>query len=222
MEREKVGTGLFRAGAALFLFSLILFAFIFAPILHQEVVYRFFGSETADRTSIEVSSEDADDGAIVPVDATFGIVVPKIGANAPIVSPVDPADEAAYRRALQSGIAHAEGTPFPGEPGNAFLFAHSSDDFYSQSRYNTVFYLLDKLESGDGFYIVRDGTIYEYRVFDKKTVAPEAVEYLTAVSEESTVTLMTCWPAGTSARRLLVFGVLEAVYADGNAEIEVR
>jgi sortase A len=219
MDRKKVGTGLFRTGAALLLLSLLLFVVVFWPVLYEEARYAFLGADRDGTVSIAVSPQDADDDVIVPVDTGFGIIVPKIGANAPIVSPVDPSDEAAYRKALRGGIAHAEGTRFPGEPGNAFFFAHASDDFYSQSRYNTVFYLLDKLVSGDRFYVVRDGVIYEYRVFDKRTVAPEAVEYLGAVSKESTVTLMTCWPAGTAAKRLLVFGVLEAVYADGRMKI---
>jgi LPXTG-site transpeptidase (sortase) family protein len=107
----------------------------------------------------------------------------------------------------------------PGNEGNTFLFAHSSDNFYASSRYNTVFYLLNKLAVQDNFYITHDGSIYEYRVYEKRIVTPDAVEYLQATSQKNTAILMTCWPAGTTSKRLLVMGVLSAVSKSGEMDI---
>jgi LPXTG-site transpeptidase (sortase) family protein len=202
-----------RAGAGILALGVVLAFVVFFPSAWEEARYRFVTSRQ-DLTSKRVTlSPDAvsEEGSIVPVSGDFAIVIPKIGANAPVVADVDPYDEVAYRRALHDGIAHAMGTKYPGEPGNTFLFAHSSDDFITGGRYNAVFYLIGKLKPGDRFSIAYQGDLYEYRVFDTKTVPADDVKYLNALSEEHTVTLMTCWPAGTDYQRLLVFGVLESV-----------
>lgn len=204
-----VGTWLLRVGAVLLLLGVVLFLVVYFPILREEVGYGLRNTSAALPT-VSLSAADKDGkNVLVPVDPDFSIVIPKIGANVPVVRDVDPLDPAVYRSALAQGIAHAKGTSLPGESGNVFLFAHSSDDFLTRGRYNTVFYLLDKLSVGDRFTIAYKGTLYDYRVFDKKTLSPEQVEYLNAKSEENTVTLMTCWPPGTDAKRLLVFGVLD-------------
>jgi sortase A len=100
-----------------------------------------------------------------------------------------------------------------GEKGNTFLFAHSSDNFYTANHYNTVFYLLHKLENGDQFFIVYDDIVYKYIVSGTQEVSPDAVQYLETNSDDiQTATLMTCWPPGTTSKRLLVFGELEDFY----------
>lgn len=205
--------GLFVAVVA----AIALVAFYWQLIV-TEVAYRLIPPRSDQYVALAAQpSHDGD--VMVAADPTFSIVVPKIGANAPVVPDVDPYDEGAYRAALRKGVAHASPSVMPGERGNTFLFAHSSDDAYARNRYNTVFYLLTELVPGDRFYIVRDGTVYAYRVYESREVAPDDVAYLFATSEYSVATLMTCIPAGTTARRLLVFGVLEAVHADGIAPL---
>jgi sortase A len=142
--------------------------------------------------------------AIYPVDERSGIVIPKIGANASVIPDVDWQDSSVYQQALTKGVAHAKGTSHPGEPGNVFIFAHSGVDFYEASRYNAVFYLLGKLVAGDEIYLFQDGKKLVYRVSDTRTVAPEQVEYLSGDATKKTLTLMTCWPAGTTYKRLVV------------------
>ncbi|NTV54908.1 MAG: sortase [Candidatus Moranbacteria bacterium] len=203
------GTWLLRAGTALLLLGVVLFLVVYFPILREEVGYGLRNTSAALPTVSISAADEGGNNVLVPVDPDFSIVIPKIGANVPVVQDVDASDPSVYRAALAQGIAHAKGTRLPGESGNVFLFAHSSDDFLTRGRYNTVFYLLDKLSVGDRFTIAYKGTLYDYRVFDKKTLSPEQVEYLNAKSEENTVTLMTCWPPGTDAKRLLVFGVLD-------------
>lgn len=196
-------------GGALVLGAVLLFG-IFFPVIREETRYRFV-TERRDTDSVRVSLDPEDSGkedVLVPVDPEFSVVIPKIDTNVRVVGDVDPLDEAAYRRALRDGVAHARGTEYPGEPGNVFLFAHSSEDFFSAGRYDAVFYLLSKLKKGDRFFVAYRGNLYEYRVFDVKTLSSDASEYLNADSAENTVTLMTCWPPGTDMKRLLVFGVL--------------
>jgi LPXTG-site transpeptidase (sortase) family protein len=146
---------------------------------------------------------------VAPVDNAFSIIVPKIGANAKVIEDVDPYNSAEYQLALTKGVAHARGTSFPGQGGNTFLFAHSSDNFYNANRYNSVFYLLHKLELGDAFYIIKDGVVYKYEVSATSVVSADAIEFLEDLGGETEhATLMTCWPPGTTLKRLVVVGNL--------------
>ncbi|NTW45430.1 MAG: sortase [Candidatus Moranbacteria bacterium] len=219
-RRDKVSAWLLRIGTAIVLAGAAMLLFIFGPVLREEVRYSFRGDAAKD-ARVTLDSRDASKpGMLVPVDPGYSIVIPKIGANVPVVADVDPLDPSVYRAALSKGIAQAKGTVAPGESGNTFLFAHSSDDFLTRGNYNTVFYLLDKLSVGDRFTIAYRGKLYGYRVFDRREVPADRVEYLHALSEENTVTLMTCWPPGTDLRRLLVFGVLEPESGTGSARLD--
>jgi sortase A len=141
----------------------------------------------------------------VPKDPQFSIVVPKIGANAKIIANVDAAEEEVYLNALNKGVAHTLGTAFPGEGGHVFLFAHSTDYFWNVGSYNAIFYLLNKLEIKDEINIYYKGQRYVYQVIGKQVVDPSKVEYLTRKTNKEFLTLQTCWPPGTTLKRLLVF-----------------
>lgn len=163
----------------------------------------------------EVTAENKDwvdsKEALVPVNEEFGIVIPKIGANEQVHKNIDWQDGNIYQRALQTGVAHAKGTSTPETPGNMFLFSHSGIDFYEAARYNAVFYLLGKLEPEDEIFIFYEGKKYVYRVTEKKIVNPEEVQYLTEKTDNRRLTLMTCWPAGTTFKRLVVLAELTAL-----------
>jgi LPXTG-site transpeptidase (sortase) family protein len=142
---------------------------------------------------------------LTPADPEFSIVIPKIGANANIISNVDAAEESEYNDALQRGVAHTRGTAFPGEDGHIFLFAHSTDYFWNVGTYNAVFYLLPKLEKNDEVNLFYKGQRYRYQVVSKIIVDPSQVEYITRKSNKEFLTLQTCWPPGTTLKRQLVF-----------------
>jgi len=142
-----------------------------------------------------------------PQDPYFDIIIPKIGANARIIANVNPADEKAYLKALKKGVAHTLGTAFPGQGGHIFLFAHSTDYIWNVDTYNAVFYLLYKLKIGDEIDLFYRGQRYVYRMTGRKIVNPSQVEYLMAKSNKEFLTLQTCWPPGTTLKRLLVFAV---------------
>lgn len=147
--------------------------------------------------------------AIAPEDTEFGIVIPKIAANARVIPNVDPAKFEVYIEALKHGVAHAEGTAYPGQIGNSFLFAHSVGNFWEVNRWNAVFYLLRELEEGDEVNIFYKGERYIYQVYDKKIVQPNDVEYIEPQADFAKLTLQTCWPPGTTLRRLLVLARLK-------------
>ncbi len=141
---------------------------------------------------------------ITPVSTDFGLVIEKINANAKVIEDVDPSKENEYMAALANGIAHAKGTSYPGQVGNVYLFSHSVDAPWNVVRFNAIFYLLSKLETGDRIIVYHKGTRFDYFVYDKKIVSPKDTEYLTAKYNEPILTLQTCDPPGTTLNRLIV------------------
>jgi len=143
---------------------------------------------------------------LTPEDPNFSIIIPKIGANSRVFANVDSSDEKIYLPILQKGVAQALGTAFPGEGGHIFLFAHSTDYFWNVGSYNAIFYLLHKLEVGDEVNLIYKGQRFVYRIIGKNVVDPLSVEYLTRKTNKEFLTLQTCWPPGTTLKRLLIFG----------------
>jgi LPXTG-site transpeptidase (sortase) family protein len=143
---------------------------------------------------------------LVPIDPEFDILIPKIGANARIFPNVDPSNPDIFLPILQKGVAHAAGTFFPGQKGNIYLFAHSTDSFWDVGRYNAIFYLLKDLKKDDEIVIFSKDVRHNYRVVDTKVVNPSIVSYITQTqTEEELLILQTCWPPGTTWQRLLIF-----------------
>ncbi|MFC1710505.1 sortase [Patescibacteria group bacterium] len=179
--------------------SLIGLIYIFFPVAREESKYqvnKYY--DNRDSSQEEIKKE------LTPVNIDFSIVIPKIYASAPIVANVDPTDPDIFLPALRQGIAHAKGTSFPDQDGNVYLFAHSTDAYYNVGRYNAVFYLLGKLKKGDTIYIYYQGKKYDYSVEEVRVVSPDAVSYLKKESNEKTLTLQTCYPPGTTLKRLVV------------------
>ncbi|OIP60203.1 MAG: hypothetical protein COZ29_02990 [Candidatus Moranbacteria bacterium CG_4_10_14_3_um_filter_45_9] len=200
-----------KTGIVLVTMSVIIFLLTFYPVVKEELKYQFLPKHnnasvvTREEASRQIQTgEKTGSDIIYPVDEGFGIVIPKLSANAKVIPDVDWMNEAVYQRALTRGVAQARGTALPGEAGNVFLFAHSGVDFYKAVRYNAQFYLLNKLVIGDEIDLFYNKQKFTYRVSGKKTVSPENVEYLTGDREEKTLTLMTCTPAGTTLERLIV------------------
>lgn len=179
----------------------LILCYVFFPIVWLEANY----------TVRSVQPKTTQSPIIKPVSTDFGIVIPKINANAPVVKDVDAFDSNIYQQALSKGIAHAKGTSTPDTAGNTFLFAHSAENWLNASRYNAVFYLLYKLEKGDEFSVYYKGKEYIYKIEEKKTVSAENVEVMNTSSYPRSVTLMTCWPPGTTFQRLMVIGSLQTV-----------
>lgn len=154
-------------------------------------------------TEIEYRRLDPD-RAWEPVDRSFGLVIPALGINERVIPGVDPFVYTEYMRALDQGVAHAEGSHLPGEDKTVYLFSHSSDNPFSITRYNTAFYLLPRLEEGERIYIYYQDEEFVYQVVNQEVVGPDAVEYLTQLDSNQLI-LQTCTPIGTSINRLLVF-----------------
>jgi len=170
----------------------------------NEIITRNFGAITEKGALREALKKENVD-FLIPVDPNFSIVIPKIAANAPVLANIDAGDKDEYLDALQKGVAHAEGTSFPGEGGHIYMFAHSTDYAWNVGTYNAVFYLLYKLEEGDEIDLFFKGQRYVYKVVGKEIVNPDQVDYISRKTDKEFLTLQTCWPPGTTLKRQLIF-----------------
>jgi sortase A len=176
----------------------------FGKILDQRHAQNSSASESLFGTILNGQKEQI----LVPQSVDFSVVIPKIGANEKVYPNVDPNNESEYLNILKKGIAHAKGTAFPGMNGTTYLFAHSTDNFWDVGRYNAVFYLLNKMQIGDDITIFFQGKRYDYTVNDTKIIDPTDTHYIAAnLGQGERLILQTCWPPGTSWKRLLVFAV---------------
>ena len=140
------------------------------------------------------------------VSTEFRLVIPKIFANVIVTENVNPEKSEIYKKALKEkgGVAHAAGSAVPGEPGVVYIFGHSTDASFNVDRFNAVFYLLKKLEKGDVIQAFYYGEEFDYIVTEKKMVDPTDITDITNVESKEKLILQTCWPPGTTWKRLLV------------------
>lgn len=182
-------------GILLIIGGSLLIGLIYSPIIREEFHYQ--------TTKIEKPPQEEE---IVPVSEEFGLIIPKIDINAKVFPNVDANNPKEYLPLLTQGVAHAKGSVLPGQEGNVFIFAHSSDTPLNITRYNAVFYLIGKLQPGDEIIIYYQYWKYLYKVVDKKIVPPELVADVIERYTGETLTLQTCTPPGTTINRLLVIG----------------
>lgn len=132
----------------------------------------------------------------------FGLRIDKLNILAPVIANVDGTNKKVYNQALEKGVAHYKGTALPGEGGNIFIFGHSSSAT-GYGPYVNIFAPLEKLEKEDIIIVYFQNKTLEYKVFEKIIVAKTDVSLLKPTAQEQ-LTLMTCWPVGTSAKRLII------------------
>lgn len=180
---------------------------VYGPVLFVEARYQYkkvmkevFHAE--DLRSLILPTVNTDGIGVKYRD--FGMQIPKLYLNEPVVFNIDPHQKEVYNDALKKGIAHAAGTDLPEYSGLGYYFAHSSNPEL-RSQYNAVFYLLGKLEKGDDIYIWYQDTKYEYIVTEIDVTTPDDVRFLSRSYELPTIVLQTCWPPGTTQKRLLIF-----------------
>lgn len=167
------------------------------------ILYRLFHDPVRQELRYLVS-DPLQQSKLSPPNTDFSLVIDKIGASSNVVARVDPYQSSLYQAALARGIAQASGTSLPGEGGNIFLFAHSSADLLTAERYNSIFYLIHHLEPGDLIKVWYGGQEYHYAVTEKLKVAASDTQYLSQKTSEEQLTLMTCWPPGTTLKRLII------------------
>jgi LPXTG-site transpeptidase (sortase) family protein len=144
------------------------------------------------------------------------IIIPRIGENIPLVDVEMDNDldfatmHEVFMEELRKWVVRYPGTAEPGAEGNVFIFGHSSNYPWVKSQYNSVFALIDQLEKGDEIIIYYFQKKYVYKVTDHAIVKPGDVKTLESRDQtKKELSLMTCWPIGTTLERIIVFAELD-------------
>jgi len=134
------------------------------------------------------------------INLSDSLIIPKIQVDAPIIWQVEIEN---IIKEAQNGVVHLKGSALPTEEGKIILFGHSSSYPWQKTQYGKVFALLDRLKPEDQIAIVYQKKKYLFKVTKKSIVSPEDVKVLT--DQEPGLILITCWPIGTSLKRLVIF-----------------
>lgn len=146
------------------------------------------------------------------------IIIPTIGKNIPLIDikqqKVEWIDELndIFMKELENGVIRYPGSAKPWEEGNSFIFGHSSNFPWMQWEYNDVFSLLDHVTYDDEVVVYYGQEKHTYKIRTKDVISPGDVSVLKDDgNDKSKLTLMTCWPIGTTLNRLVLTGDLISV-----------
>ncbi|MFH1749429.1 MAG: sortase [bacterium] len=156
----------------------------------------------------EMDKLDVENSGFVPVsqeiESDFSLSINKLNLlDIPIILDIDGASEEIYLKALEGGVAHWKGTAYSGKKGNSFIFGHSEYWWNKPGNYKQVFKNLDQLVKGDEVVIKSEKRTYKYVVLENKIINPEDTEVLKQTLDYR-LTLMTCWPPGSTVKRMIV------------------
>ena len=131
--------------------------------------------------------------AVIAVDSDAGriirIRIPAINVDAPVVQGDD-------WEALKTGVGLNASSAVPGKAGNVILSGHN--DIFGQ-----VFRDLDRLVPGDEVMLLTEKNAYTYLVTGNQIVQPSQVEVMRQ-TEDSTLTLISCYPYLVDTQRYIV------------------
>lgn len=123
-------------------------------------------------------------------DVLGRIDVPRLGLSVAVL-------QGTTSRTLRLGAGHIEGTPLPGEPGNSGIAGHR----------DTFFRSLKDIRKDDEIQFQTATGLLRYEVDWIKIVGPDDTSVLHSSGENSTLTLVTCYPfylVGPAPKRFVV------------------
>ena len=171
------------------------------------VAYQLWGTGLAEsRAQDDLRDEFAERVEASPVDPTrippplpegeavAMIKIPKINVEKAVIEGVGVDD-------LKKGPGHYPQTPLPGQPGNAAIAGH-------RTTYGAPFGEVESLQPGDPILVSTLQGQFRYEVRETKVVTPSQVEVLDP-TEDNRLTLTTCHPRFSAAKRLIVIAELK-------------
>lgn len=137
---------------------------------------------------------------------TFYISIPSIGINKLPVKPnVDSTSEQSYMSVLNTALAHFRNTglPISDVGNNIVIYGHSASPNFNPQRTDPMlaFSFIPELKIGDEIIIEINNQVYRYKMQRSKIVEPDDTSIITGVKGKGTLTLFTCFPAGSNAQR---------------------
>lgn len=143
---------------------------------------------------------------------TNRLIIPAINLDVPLVetsiSDFDNVTETTFDPDLENGVVKYPTTPAPWEWWNTFFFGHTSQEYWKNNPYWTVFRRIPQLKEGDKIQVIWDWVLYEYKVLDTVIVKPKNVNdtYMNFGEEwKEYITLMWCYPIWRTDKRMMVF-----------------
>lgn len=143
---------------------------------------------------------------------TNRLIIPAINLDVPLVETnianYKDFTESTFDDDLENGVVKYPTTPNPWQSWNAFFFWHTSQEYWKNNPYWTVFRRIPQLKANDKIQVVWDGVLYEYKVLKTVIVKPKEVNktYVNFWSEDKQyITLMWCYPIGRTDKRMMVF-----------------
>ena len=202
---------IFYVGNIFFLLSIFYLTYLYYPL--SAALIGYYSTNNKNVTTFEaplpIVTKVPEKIADTPTNE-YWIQIPKIMAQADVISNVSPFDKKEYLKVLEKDVvAQAKGTDNPGGGQNhsTYIFAHSTSSGLNMVRNNAVFYLLGELKNDDVVFINFQGKIFNYRVYDRKIIKASEIEYINYKDPTKEVLILqTCWPIGTDWNRLLIFG----------------
>ncbi len=206
-----------KLSTSIIVLGILLLLLTYFPVIRDEIWYQLQSK------SREASKNEEEYSAFAgllfskpltmdPVNKDFGLIIEKIGVNVPVIADVPVMDEKAYEQALKEGVAHASSSDYPSNsPGNVYIFAHASVNFWQLGKYATVFNLLRKLDTDDVIHLFYEGKDHTYIVVNKEVVKGWNTFPLQRSVIEPLLTLQTCDPPGTTLNRLVVTAKLSNI-----------
>ena len=118
------------------------------------------------------------------------LVMPRINVRKVVV-------EGSDKESLKTGPGHYPTTPYPGQPGNSAIACH-------RTTYGAPCFNLDLLKNGDPIFVQTLQGSFRYEVERSWKVSPHDTTVLAPTPGENVLTLTTCEPKYSAAKRLIV------------------
>jgi len=167
-----------------------------------------------------MSPGDNSTNSITAIDPTLTIathdspylMIPKLNVEVPVVFG-SATDVASMNVAMGNGVANFSvkgASAKPGEIGNFVISGHSAGNVYQNTNYKFIFSGLPRMTEGDLIYMDYNGTRYVYKMIGHTIVDPSDVNSLVRIANDNPgkplITLLTCYPLGTSRQRYIIYG----------------
>ncbi|MCC7356277.1 MAG: sortase [Candidatus Doudnabacteria bacterium] len=161
------------------------------------------------RVQFAFNKDDASSESSQELTEPNKLRIPSLNIEAPIQF-ITETNETEFQKALAHGVVHYPNTALAGQPGNMYVFGHSSDLPWSKGEYKTVFALLPQIKSDAEIFVSDDkGKEYKYKVLSTKVVAPTDLSVLDQQeNKRKLLSVQTSYPVGTALKRFVVIAEL--------------
>ncbi len=138
------------------------------------------------------------------------LIIPKLGKNIPLMDVKDSKASSEnelndiFMKELEGWVVRYPWSAQPWKIWNSFIFWHSSNFPWIPWKYNDVFSTLWNLKENDEVIAYYGQKQYTYVIKEKKVISPRDIDILKRDKWKAEITLMTCWPLGTTLNRLIL------------------